>query len=71
MKTKKITRSAVVAALLLTSVFGFYLPKANAFQDKNKKQLQTCLVQDGDNITQIGNTCKSGGEGCTPNPCGE
>jgi hypothetical protein len=71
MKTKKITRSAVVAMLLLISMFGFYLPRANAFQDSKKKQLQTCLVQDGDNITQIGNTCKSGGEGCITNPCGE
>lgn len=71
MKTKKLTLSVVLSAIVLTTMSLFFVEKANAFAQNKNQQLQTCSVQSGDTITQIGNTCTSGGKGCKPNPCGD
>jgi hypothetical protein len=70
MKTRNPKLSVVLSTLMLSMLSLFFVGKARAFQENNKKQLQGCLVQDGDTVTQLGNSCISGGKGCTPNPCG-
>lgn len=65
-----------VFAIGLTAVMvcAFVLVSKNAqakIIEAPKKQLVPCTITVGTTVTQIGNTCGYGGEGCSPNPCGQ
>jgi hypothetical protein len=71
MKSKRLTLSVILSTVLLTTMSLFFVEKASALGDNKKKQLKACIVQSGGTVTQLGNTCESGGDGCSANPCGE
>ena len=72
MKRKKLFLSTVLCTTFLVCGSSFFVARALPWGeggDSNKKQLKSCLVQNGDTVSQIGNTCDAGGKGCKPNPC--
>ena len=71
MKSKRLTLSVILSTVLLATMSLFFVEKANALVDSKKKQLKACIVQSGGTVTQLGNTCDAGGDGCSPNPCGD
>ncbi len=60
--------SLIFGTFLLGTCSLFFSQKANAVAAA-RQQLKACSVQSGGVITKIGDTCDSGGDGCTPNPC--
>ena len=71
MKTKKLTLSVILSTVLLAVLSFVFVNKAHALRETNTKVLIPCSVQSGGTITQIGNTCQNGGNGCSANPCGD
>jgi hypothetical protein len=72
MKTRKLTFSEILSTVLLAVLSFVFVSKAYALrEDANTKVLIPCSVQSGGTITQIGNTCQNGGNGCSANPCGD
>jgi|GEM_PF-6646110 preprotein translocase subunit YajC len=70
MKAQRLTFKAFFTTVFLMGICFFFALKADAKrEDGNTKLLVPCSVQSGDTITQIGNTCSNGGNGCTANPC--
>jgi hypothetical protein len=71
MKRKKLTFSIILSTVLLTALSLLIVNKADALRETNTKLLVPCSVQVGGTIIQVGDYCQNGGNGCSPNPCGD
>jgi hypothetical protein len=71
MKRKQLTFSIALSAVLLTVLSLVSINKADALRETNTKVLIPCSVQVGGTIIQVGDYCENGGNGCSPNPCGD
>lgn len=69
-KNFKIISIAFTAILFCSIIFVSKSAKASIPPGRGK-QLVPCAITVGTTVTQVGNTCGTGGDGCTPNPCGE
>lgn len=72
-KTNSLKVISVTLLLLFVTVTSILMPAlANPpGPGAGKKQIKVCTVTSGDVVTQVGNTCDAGGNGCSSNPCGD